>query len=169
MPDHYGTDKPSLAFEDLCRAAREEGKLHAIQSASIITDTETLWGLFSALHDKVAHLDYGKQNKGISVVIHTVNDIILMKAVNSEAIGDVSLKAATGHLRKHGLNWCWTSRCDLDNGSSVESSLNAFKRVVGYNIGDMKLVVEDINQAVSTEHKCKALNKDDIKVHEKLE
>lgn len=146
---------PSLPFEDLCRAAIEEGNLEAIRSASIVTDSETLWALFSTLHDKVIKTDYyGERKRGIIIVVHRVERTTFLKVINLEAIDDANLMAATAHLKKHRLRWCWRESPD---DSTPKKDMNAFRRVISYNFGGVKIVVEDGNQVLSSAHDCDEL------------
>ncbi|KAI4860418.1 hypothetical protein F4820DRAFT_465701 [Hypoxylon rubiginosum] len=85
------------------------------------------------------------KKKGICLAIHTVNGTIFMKTLNSHAVDEEHLKAASTHLREHGLQWCW----NVSDGSGGQHILNTFKRVVKYKFGDMTLVVEDSNQILT--------------------
>ncbi|KAI1771503.1 hypothetical protein F4818DRAFT_445193 [Hypoxylon cercidicola] len=154
-------DTPSLPFEDLCRAAIEQGMLGTISSASIVTDTETLWALFSTLHDKVAGLNHASRVKGIVLVVQAVDQITFIKAINSRVGDNLNLKVATAYLKNHGLQWCLKE----DGGSKMD----AFKRVVSYEFGDIKMVVEDGNQTLSTAHKCDGLDEENVLASEQWE
>ncbi|XXH01275.1 hypothetical protein Hte_007629 [Hypoxylon texense] len=155
LPDSLSMDTPSLPFEDLCRAAMGEDKLDAIRSASFVTDAETLWALFSTLHDKVIGSDYRDQSfKGITILAHTVEGTTFMKVINIEEIDGFSVKSATAHLKKHRLTWCWTENSE---DSPPPRDMDAFRRVISYNFGDLKIVVEDGNQVLSCPHECDKL------------
>lgn len=132
----------------------EEGKLDAIGSASIVIDADSLWALFSTLFDRVTHCDYNQRLKGIILVAHAVANTTFLKAINSEAVDDDPLKAATAHMKKRGIQSCMK-----EENATYE---NAFKRVISYKFGGIKMVVEDGNQILPTAHQCKGANDDDI-------
>ncbi|XXH01276.1 hypothetical protein Hte_007630 [Hypoxylon texense] len=186
VPTHYGMDRPSKAFENLCFAAVKEGKLDDIRSADFVTDTETLWCLFSTVYDyasesktpdsEASKSESGKKKaskskaskhiytkayakkKGLCVAGQVVNGTIFMKALNTNAIDEEDVKAATAHLRDHGLQWCWSVKGE----SGGPHILNSFKRVVKYKFGDMTLVVEDSSQVLSTAHDCSEIQDEDF-------
>lgn len=145
VPNSYATADLSLPFENLCRAAIETGNLNAILSATFITDSQTLWALFSTLHDKATDRSYDKRRKGIILVVQVVWDNIFIKAINCDKVDGATLTAATVFLQNRYLQWC------LKDG---DKCVNSFTRVVSYKLGDIKLVVEDDNQILLTSHEC---------------
>ncbi|OTB15261.1 hypothetical protein K445DRAFT_22753 [Daldinia sp. EC12] len=146
IPNHYGTDRPHLAFEDLCRAAVKTGKFDIIKEASIITSTDTLGVVLSILR-KVANQREGtkksKSDPVMCLTIHVVGNIIFMEILNSNSADGKDLKAATVHLAKRGPQWCWDSTAY--ESPSAPQMLHTYKRVISYDLGGIKMVVEDSN------------------------
>ncbi|KAI0165299.1 hypothetical protein GGR52DRAFT_585329 [Hypoxylon sp. FL1284] len=153
-PELHGVERPSLAFEDLCRALIEEGKLSMIQSAVIVTDTATLSALFSTLLDKVVSKKYPKKRKGFAFVVQRAGRVTFLKSVSKDAAGDSILTAATRHLKQHGLHSC------------PKPNNQVFKRAVKYRFGDVNLIVEDGNQVSYSGHACKGLEEEDLGVRD---
>ncbi|KAI1760553.1 hypothetical protein GGR53DRAFT_77748 [Hypoxylon sp. FL1150] len=153
VPHSWPVDQPNLPFENLCRAAMEEGKLDGICSASIVIDADSFWALFSTLFDTLVDTTYSRRRKGIMLVGHAVANTTFLKAVNSEAVDSDGIKAATNCMKKYGIQSC------MKQGAQYT---NAFKRVISYYFGDIKMVVEDGNQVLPTAHECTGVNDDDV-------
>ncbi|KAK6956157.1 hypothetical protein Daesc_001430 [Daldinia eschscholtzii] len=156
---------PHLAFEDLCRAAVETGKFDIIKEASIVTSTDTLAVMLSILR-KVANQREGtkksRSDPVMCLTIHVVGNIIFMEILNSNSADGKDLKAATVHLAKHGPQWCWDPTAY--ESPSAPQMLNTYKRVVSYELGGIKMVVEDSNQILESSHKCEGFDVEDLLV-----
>ncbi|KAI1397045.1 hypothetical protein F4819DRAFT_101062 [Hypoxylon fuscum] len=154
---------PNLAFDDLCRAALETGKLHAIKSAAFATDTETMWGLFSTLLNHVRGQTHSKKKKGeatrgINLTLHKVENTIFMKLLNPYAANDLDTMTATTCFKKDGLKWCWT----MENHPDRSAMTNTFKRVTKFDLCDISMVIEDGDRILPTRHECKKLDGNDL-------
>ncbi|KAI0002382.1 hypothetical protein F4779DRAFT_635258 [Xylariaceae sp. FL0662B] len=153
FPIHMSVDASVLAFEDLCYAAKEKGKLDDIRSASFVTDTETLAAIFEMLSDHQFQTSRKARNRASArVSIHTVHGTTFMKVDSSNAFiaKDKTIIAATEHLRREGLDYC----------GSVEhqqKERTAHKRVISYDFGNIGLVVEDSNTISRTKYTCAPL------------
>ncbi|KAI0381214.1 hypothetical protein F5Y04DRAFT_281188 [Hypomontagnella monticulosa] len=163
------TRRPEGYYDDLCRGAQEVGKSNVIQEASFVSDVETLGALATALRDKVTRRDVSlreRKKRGIIIAAHKVGSTIFLKVISPHATE--SLRDADSHvvacamdqLKKKFLQRCPGVIADRNSKSLQE--LNAYKRVLSYRLGGLKIIVEDSNQAISTAHECNVLGVDDM-------
>ncbi|KAI1099625.1 hypothetical protein F4804DRAFT_337040 [Jackrogersella minutella] len=151
-----GLDRPEFSFEKLCRAAIEEGQLDSIKSAAFVTDTDTLWALFSTLHAQVLGRRFNKHMKGIVLSLHSAGNTVFMKVLNRHVADKECVNFGMAHLKENGLQWC--NDVETDDHSSEAQELNSFKRVISYNFGQLKMVVEDGHQILSARPGCHHLD-----------
>ncbi|KAI0880509.1 uncharacterized protein GGS22DRAFT_197563 [Annulohypoxylon maeteangense] len=134
---------PRFAYEDLCRAAEGVKKLNAIESASFVTDAETLSAILRTVHDQLIHRNREDDDiEGMCFNIHSEHGVTFMKTLNSSQLQGPFHYAASNHLRTNVVQKYHLAGRDLRG----LKELNEFKRVVSYRFGDHPLVVEDPNQ-----------------------
>ncbi|KAI0381213.1 hypothetical protein F5Y04DRAFT_289098 [Hypomontagnella monticulosa] len=158
-------DHPVFPFDNLCYAAAEVRKLDAVESSEFVTDIDTLWLIFSTLLDKVlGYAPYKAEHmKGFCIAVHIVGNTIFMKILNPQSASHVgpTTKAAAAHLKKHGIQWCETVNANCPPQGSNGEIQKQFKRVISYNLGGHRMVVEDGDQVLPTQHVCETPSDED--------
>ncbi|KAI0901113.1 hypothetical protein F4806DRAFT_181483 [Annulohypoxylon nitens] len=160
-----GIDRPELFFENLCLGAIEQGQISAVKSADFVTDIDSLWGLLAAVHAKVSGVKYGRTGKkarGLMIIVQVIHGIIFMKILNLHDCDRTNIQVAEAHLKKDGVDWCYAQ--EAAEGKREESQTSkAFKRVISYTFGKIRMVIQDDKQALSTRHSCPALGRGIVK------
>lgn len=149
-----GIDRPELFFENLCLSAIEHGQISAIKSANFVTDIDSMWGLLAAIHTKVFGAKYGsttKKARGPMITVEAIHGIIFMKILNVHECDRTDIQVAEAHLKKDGVDWCYAQAAAEGKWEEPQTP-KAFKRVISYTFGDIRMVIQDDKQALSTQH-----------------
>ncbi|KAI5863694.1 hypothetical protein GGS23DRAFT_510784 [Durotheca rogersii] len=154
-----GTERPAFFFEDLCRVAMLQEKLEDLRGTHIVTDTESLWALFSVLHDIDSYLGtkVAKRDYGLRLLLHTESGVTFMKVFNTYTTNGIAVESATQFVKENALEWCPSIN---NHELPTLNPPTSYKQVVTYTMGGLRLVVQDGDRICSTEHACEPLGED---------